>query len=358
MKRNYLYRTCGVLLLLLTAACGLEQEEECLPCNKLRVVGLQLAGDVPATLETPLYIFRRAAGTQEGYVFDRSYGAVTDGTALKLPYSEIKAYDFRFLAIAQPAGAQWLSTGTASGVSLAQGTAWDDLRLVSATGSAQIDGYCGFADMSGDALLLEGSVRLALTRIAGQCLFDFYRIGSSLSEPVGVVSPDVGSVIDRVTEIEITYENPTSALRFDTDGQLVPAAYAAAPLTQSIAPALADFKAALPQADKGLAVYDADCRGSLRIEGAALLPSDSKLRVKLAFTYYDTTPACGNDHTGDHDAACYTLRQVTLDLPAASAAAGLPVAADCFTVNRAGLRCDRIIDIPTSGGIVADFGWL
>ena len=89
-----------------------------------------------------------------------------------------------------------------------------------------------------------------------------------------------------------------------------------------------------------------------------LLPSDSKLRVKLLFTYYDTTPACGNGHTGVHSAACFPQRQLTLALPATDAAAGLPVAADCFTVNRAGLRCDRIIDIPVGGGIETNFDWL
>ena len=44
--------------------------------------------------------------------------------------------------------------------------------------------------------------------------------------------------------------------------------------------------------------------------------------------------------------------------PAADAATGLPVAANCFTVNRAGLHCDRIIDIPVGGGIETNFGWL
>ena len=99
-------------------------------------------------------------------------------------------------------------------------------------------------------------------------------------------------------------------------------------------------------------------RGSLRMKGAFLLPSDSKLRVKLLFTYYDTTPACGNGHTGVHSAACFPQRQLTLALPAADAATGLPVAANCFTVNRAGLHCDRIIDIPVGGGIETNFDWL
>ena len=189
-------------------------------------------------------------------------------------------------------------------------------------------------------------------------LFDIYRTGGSLLEPESILSPDVESVIDRIARIEISYENPTTELRFDENGTLIPAAYASEPLAQSILPQMTDFKVPLPQADKGLGIYDDGVRGSLRMEGAFLLPSDSKLRVKLLFTYYDTTPTCGNGHTGVHSAACFPQRQLTLALPATDAAAGLPVAADCFTVNRAGLRCDRIIDIPVGGGIESNFDWL
>lgn len=189
-------------------------------------------------------------------------------------------------------------------------------------------------------------------------LFDIFRTGGSLSQPESIVSPDTESVIDRVSRIEITYENPTTALRFDENGTLVPAAYAAEPLTRSIEPQATDFRVALPQADRGLGVYDAGLRGSLRMEGAFLLPSDSHLRIKLLFTYYDTTPVCGNGHADAHTPACFQQRQVTLALPAAEAGTGLPVAADCYTVNRVGLRCDRIIDVPVGGGVETNFDWL
>ncbi len=362
MKRNMLYRICGALLSLsFLAACGLEAQEECLSCagNKLLRAELLLAGTLPATgLETPLYIFRRAAGTHDGYLFDRSYTSVADGETLKFPLAELRSSDYRFLMVAQPGGAEWLSLGTAAGTPFAPGVAWEDLRLECAAGAAAEDGYSGFTDLSGEALLRDGSIRLTLTRIAGQMLFDIFRTGGSLSQPESVVSPDVESVIDRVARIDVTYENPTTALRFDGDGTLVPAAYAPEPLTRTILPRAADFRVTLPQEDMGLGVCDDALRGSLRMEGAYLLPSDSKLRVRLLFTYYDTTPACGIDHTEAHSPECFPQRQVALSLPAADAAAGLPVAADCYTVNRAGLRCDRIIDIPVGGGIETNFDWL
>lgn len=360
MKKSYIYRIYAMLFLLLSAtACALDGDEECLPCKKVRTVDVQLAGTLPASgLTVPLYVFLRPAGTQEEYVFNRRYEAVADGETLRLPLAEIKDCDYRFLAIAQPGSEPWLTLRTAGGEAFAPGAAWSDLRLTSATGRAELEGYCGFTDKSGAAILSDGMVRLTLTRIAGQLLFDFYRIGGSLAEPVGIVSPGVESVIDRVCAIEIEYANPTTALRFDADDRLVPAAYGTEPLRQVIAPEMADFKVPLPQTDKGLGLYDAALRGSLRIAGATVLPSDEKLRVKAVFTYYDTTPACGNGHAGDHSQTCYPQRQVTLRLPAETSAAGLPVAADCFTVNRAGLRCDRIIDVPANGGIVTDFKWL
>lgn len=347
-----------MLLAVFAASCALESEEVCPACNKVRTVTVALNQTLPAALETPLYQFRRATGTGDAYVLECSYASVSDGATLKLPLADLKAYDYRFLMIARPAGSEWLELQTAEGRAFGPGDAWDDLRLVSPSGAASGDVYGGFEDQSGAELLDSGSIRLTLTRIAGQVVFDFYRYDETLSKPVGAVSQEVQSVIDRVSGIEIVYENPTTALRFDADGQLRPAAVASEPLRQTIAPALTDFKVELPQADKGLAAYSADARGSLRIEGSFLLPSASKLRVRLAFTYYDTTPLCGNDHAGDHVAGCFAQRQLTLDLPAADAPEGLPVAADCFTVNRARLRCDRIIDVPVEGGIEADFGWL
>lgn len=360
MKRNILYRICGVLFSLsVLAACGLEAQEECLPCNgKLRYTELRLEGTPSAAgLEAPLYLFRRAAGTQDGYLFDRSYTSIADGETLKLPLAELKASDYRFLMVAQPQGREWLSLNTAAGTSFAPGVAWEDLRLECAAGGAAPEGYGGFTDMSGEAILRDGIIRLALTRIAGQVLFDIFRTGGSLSQPESIVSPDVKSVLDRVARIEITYESPTTALRFDENGTLVPAAYASEPLTQTIEPRATDFRVALPQADRGLGVYDDGLRGSLRMEGAYLLPSDAQLRVKLRFSYYDTTPVCDNDHTEAHSPACFPLRQVALALPAADAGTGLPVGADCYTVNRVGLRCDRIIDIPVGGGIETNFDW-
>ena len=99
-----LYQICGALFSLsLLAACGLEAQEECLPCagNKLRQAELFLEGPAPVSgLETPLHVFRRAAGTQDGYVLDRTYASVADGEVLKLPLAELRNSDYRFLMVA------------------------------------------------------------------------------------------------------------------------------------------------------------------------------------------------------------------------------------------------------------------
>ena len=80
-------------------------------------------------------------------------------------------------------------------------------------------GYSGYTALSGADILRDGTIRLTLTRIAGQVLFDIYRTGGSLLEPESILSPDVESVIDRIARIEISYENPTTELRFDENGR-------------------------------------------------------------------------------------------------------------------------------------------
>lgn len=357
MKRTAIYAIVAALGLVLAAACSRDDGSENLPEGQGRSVAVRLADPLPAAgLETPLWLFRREAGTTDGYLLRTAYPSVTDGAVLKLPLAELERYDYRLLMVAQPADA-WLAVCGADGAPLAADDAWEAVRLTRSSGAASLDGYWGFADISGSELIARGSVRLTLTRVAGQMLFDFFRTAGSLEQPEGVVSADVESVIDRVSRIRIEYMNPTTSLRFDEQGALIPAAYAAEPLLREISPDAPAFRVALPQAEKGLTVYDETLRGSLRIVGECLLPSDARLRVRLLFDYYDTTPTCGNSHPGAHDASCFTQKQLTLNLPAADATAGLPVASDCYTVSRVGLRCDRIIDVPLSSGVVTDFAW-
>lgn len=358
MKKYQIFRLCAAAGLWFgLAACTAEKQEECLPCQGVKKVAVKVA-QAPAAGELvyPLYMFRRPAGTEEAYRFDRSFASVTDGTQLRLPLAELTAYEYRFLMLALPADNAWLAMRTANGTPVGTDTAWDDVRLA-ATETVTGDGYCGVQDMAGSAILSEGTVQLVLTRVAGQMLFDFYRIGTSISDPQGVVSSGVESVLDRVSKIEVTYTGTTTELRFDAENHLVPAATAADPSVQTIEPELTDFKLALPQAGKGLLPYDESLRGSVRMEGLYLLPSDANVRVRMTLTYFDTTPVCGNGHTDAHKAECYTPSQLTLDLPAVSASSGLPVEADCFTVNRAGIRTDRVIDVPAAGAVEATFGW-
>ena len=287
-----------LFLLSFSAACGLEAQEEVFPGNKFRYTELRLEGTLPVSgYPTPLYLFRRAARTQDGYVFDRSYTSVADGETLKLPLAELKAYDYRFLMVAQPGGRQWLSLSTAAGTQFVPGVAWEDLRLGCASGAAAADGYSGYTDLSGADILRDGTIRLTLTRIAGQVLFDIYRTGGSLLEPESILSPDVESVIDRIARIEISYENPTTELRFDENGTLIPAAYASEPLAQSILPQMTDFRVPLPQADKGLGIYDAGARQPAH--GRAFLccrPTAPPGQTVSSLTTLSLTPVCGNGH--------------------------------------------------------------
>lgn len=355
---SYIYKVCGMLLLL-ASGCTSHSQDDVLRGESGETVSIRLAGTLPARgLDTKLCQFRRSAASTESFVLEKIYESVSDGLPLELGIGEMERSDYRFLAVAQPAGAEWMELSASDGTPLSQGIAWEELRLGTEGGAAALDGYGGVTDISGESLLAEGAVSLTLTRIAGQVLFDFFRTAGSLAQPEGVVSQDVASVIDRVAKIEITYEHPTTTLRFDDEGRMVPSAYASAPLIRTIEPAMEEFRVSIPQSDKGLELYNPDIRGGLRIMGAPLLPSAGKLRVKMVFTYYDTTPSCGNDHQGEHSTGCYALREVALRLPGTSTKEGLTVASDSYTVNRAGLRCDRIVDVPVGGGIETDFGWL
>jgi len=54
MKRKYLYRIFGMLFLpALSAACGLEAQEEIFPGNKFRYTELRLEGTLPASGAPP-----------------------------------------------------------------------------------------------------------------------------------------------------------------------------------------------------------------------------------------------------------------------------------------------------------------
>lgn len=354
MKRKHIYRLFTALALLAATACALEGPDEAPDGNRQRIVRLQLDAGGTVPLKTTLAVFRRAAGSSDEYTFDRSL-AVADGQRLKLTLAELTASDYRFLSVAQ--SDDFLTLADAAGNTPGAGTPWSGIRLLCPTGQAGIDCYTGITDRTGKQLLDEGTLHLTLTRIVGQTVFDFYRIGTSVADPQSIVSTDVVSVLDRVKRIDIAYAEPTTSVRFDAAGNPLPDARAAEPFVQTIEPALTGFGVALPQADKGLTPYDEAVRGSVRIAGACLLPSDDRLRVKITFTYYDTTPACNNDHTGDHTATCFEERTLTLNLPAANAPQGLPVVEDSFTVSRAGIRTDRIIDISVQQGVAFDFTW-
>ena len=161
--------------------------------------------------------------------------------------------------VAQPGDAQWLSLSTAAGTQFVRGSHGKTCGWDGASGAAAPDGYSGYTDLSGADILRDGTIRLTLTRIAGQVLFDIYRTGGSLLEPENILSPDVESVIDRIARIEISYENPTTELRFDENGTLVPAAYASEPLVQSILPQMTDFKVPLPRRTRDSAYTTTGC---------------------------------------------------------------------------------------------------
>ena len=100
--------------------------------------------------------------------------------------------------------------------------------------------------------------------------------------------------------------------------------------------------------------------GSVRIRGSYGLPSDKGVRYNLKFYYYDTTPMCG-DTTKAHNHytnvdACFVKNSIEVNLPKKISPANLlDIFANYYTVNKIGIRFDRIIDLEMSAGFGFDY---
>lgn len=329
---------------LLWGGCTREADEY--PTDHGGVTASVVLQRAPAQTELAyaLYVFATPAGTTD-YRLAEVHAPVRSEDVLRFGLDELSTSDYRFLFTAFPVEGPALAVQADGGIAPGTGLAWDGLRIVRLNQTSLTpDHYFAVTDMTGAQVLSSGKVAGSLTRMVGQWDCEFFRSDANVLSPVSVVSADVASVLDRVTQVEVRYAGTVSAVQFDLSGTMHPAAYDADTVYITVPVSLdASLRAVMPQAEAGLtAAYDA-ARGSVRLAGEYLLPSPGSLRVKMLFTYYDDTPACGNADGGAHTAGCFRQRQLTLLLPA-SATGTLPVDADRMTVCRAGLKCDRIID--------------
>ena len=366
MKNKFTISTFGlaVLLLLGTVACTRHQDAvpETVPGDRTAVSVTPVLAAAPAGtgLSYSLYIFSKPSESTGKYTLYDSISPLQDGALFGFPNSDLNANVYRFLFVATPAPAaeiRVVQSGDAPRP--VKGMSWQDLRIGQSAPALSGDNYYGITEITGTDILRSTQVRGTLTRLVGQPVLDLYRIGDGdISTPENLDSANVLSVLDRVYQIDIAYSGQTSQIGFGTGNAPEPGTVAPAEASKIISPVLTGFGVAVPQIDKGLEAAAAGTTGSVRIMGPYLLPSPGNVQMTLAFHYYDTTPICGNNHPGEpHDYDCYDRRTLTLDLPAETAPAGLPIAADHFTLNKGGIRCDRIIDLPQGAGMSIVTEW-
>lgn len=304
-----------------------------------------------------LYVFSNE-GTDDYLLTDSLPQVVSDVTRLKLNPADLNKKNYRFLFIATPETKQEIQVGTADNASFSFGTSWEKVAVRRSADSMSIDNYYGITDIPGNEILKRGSVDGKLTRLVGQMVFCFYKAGpGGGKEPVD--DPQVGSVMDRVSSIDITYEGVPRQITFDSGKHPVAQPGLESVLKQTVRFSLTKNgqKVILPQADAPVEIADSIPRGAI-LKGMCLLPSQQKVRVSMLFHYYDTTPKCENqnsEHT--HEADCYTSQTMSLNLPQQTGAAGLNVLPDHFTINNARLPCNRIIDILHTSGFEINTVW-
>lgn len=310
------------------------------------------------SLNTSVYIFSSPA-SMNAYTLCGSIPSLGGTDVYRFSNSDLSSKDYRFLFISTPAQAE-ISLTTTSGTAPATGTKWKDVVLHTLTTAPGTDNYYAVETISGKELEAAERVTGKLSRIVGQTVYEFTRSADGASVvPTDIISPDVESVLDRIYDIQIEYSGVTEAVNFDADGNPVPYGAAVNAVQRVTLTYDADgFKVSVPQSDKEIVLPASAVKGGARIMGLCMLPCNENVAATLTFSYFDTTPSCGNSHAAgeSHSASCYDKRSVTLAIPPAGTT-GLSVFRNTYTVSRIGLPCDRIIDVPETNSISISFSW-
>lgn len=359
MRRKEVFRilVMGWAAVLLTA-CTDRWEGERSKVTEREGIPVELSIDsraVTGGLKYDLYVFRKETSGSD-YLLEQSVSLNADGQdRLRLMNDDLRNHTYRFLFLATSDNDPEIAVKSKDGTEVTAGsTAWSDLTVVAEKDSLTAGNYYGILDRDGSELLKTGSIEGVLTRLTGQFVFEFYRVGpDGISAPTDIVSPDVLSVLDRVYRIDLLYTGLTQAVRFGTGN--MPAAVLPAENTVARRISLQtgnDLRVGIPQGIlEALAV-----KGAVRFKGEYGLPAAGTVRIKMTFYFYDTTPRCGEpDHS--HDASCYPQRTLLLNLPEEASSAGLSMKADYFTVNKGGIRYDRIIDLENNSGVKLEIDW-
>lgn len=339
----------SILLTISSIICSCVKEEAGIPVPAMAgeevpvTISLKDSKASPADLTYSLYLFSHTKGSSDAYIMEELITPLQEDSRLKFLNSELMGKDYRFLFIA--------TSGTTPEIRVykttldnapATGDNWEDIRIGTLSPTLSIHNYYQVKDISGEELLTNDSVRGELGRIVGQMEFRFFKIGNDITHTIPIDLTGINSIFDRIYKIDITYTGFTTSLSFKEGNVLQPETSSAEEYKQEInVPLNGRLGIEIPEGQLDTLAGGATAGG--RFKGYCFLPSDNNVRAALIFYYYDTTPICENPNHS-HTADCYEQRQLELQIPA-QAAAGLPIEANAYTVNSAGIRCNRIIDI-------------
>ena len=350
------------------------------------------AGYSVGTLNYGVYIFQSPKG-ESNFRFLSMLSPFASGAQLDVATSDLVESDYRFLFIALPESVseQTVITEYSDGDNLVPVTgyslnvSWDDLRFLHPGVALSADYYYGVTEIEGEEIISSGQVNGVLDRLVGQMTYDIFKTNGTVDDPAGISSTaNVTSVLDRVYQIDITYTGIIQQLMFDGT-VLVPDPEAETRIhVENITTDQIDFdwdsaKVTPGEKSSGAAIEsylpeDGDeslYTGAVRIRGAYLLPATDGITVSMTFHYYDTTPDCGNSdetnepyvdkqgydqikiiHVGIDE--CYPKKSIGLNLPQSGT---LGIQSNYFTANKAGIPCNRVIEVPVSGSVGITTGW-
>lgn len=307
---------------------------------------------------TKLYVFSKREG--EDYQLSDSLPEVINGlTKLKLDFAKLDGTDYRFLFVATPITKPEIQVKCIDNSSFDFGTKWEDMAIEMATDSLSVDNYYGIRDIPGEEIKTMTTIEGELTRLVGQMVFCFYKVGpGGIKDTVTVDDPEVASVFDRVSSIDVKYEGVPRLIKFDMDNKPVSVSGSEIVLNHVVCFSPdEELKVDLSKENESVKMDPSIPDGAI-LKGTCLLPSQNSVRVSMFFHYYDTTPICestGPSHK--HGVACYKQQSISLHLPKEQELSGLSVIPDNFTVNKAGVPCSRIIDVRHTSGLEINTEW-
>lgn len=352
----------SILLCMNFISCSEDLDEKNTP-----IAGTEKDVSVSVNLETKalpvntgcnLYIFSKDSDDTD-FLFNEIISLSSNNISIKLKNGDISNKSFRFLFLASDSDSPEIYVTTTSGAPENNSTKWDDIILRADMQKLSADNYYKIIDKTGSQILDEGTINAILTRLTGQIVLDISRINEILEQTVDIQSGDIKSVLDRVYKIEVQYTGLTRDIIFDNnDLSAKPDDVWTSVFTDTIIPQMDDsLRVVIPQTETGLEESGWNTRGSVRIKGIYCLPADENITLKFIFHYYDTTPACGAP-AHNHETSCYNTKNIVLNMPKENSDyKPLSVISNYFTLNKAGIRYDRIIDlnVDSSFGFLADW---